>query len=262
MRFAIVREISPRLSECELTHMDREPIDVDRARAQHAEYVQTLRDLGCHVIELPASEEHPDCVFVEDTVVVLDDVAIMTRPGAESRRGEGEAIEAVLAPYRRIERIVAPGTLDGGDVIVSGKRILVGRSTRTNDAGIEQLAALAAPSGYEVTPVDVTGCLHLKTAGTLVAEDTLLINRGWADFASFNGFKTIDVDPGEPFAGCALLIDDQVLVPKAFTATQARLEEAGLSVRGVPNSELAKCEGGVTCCSVIFDADWKPRLVD
>ena len=262
MRFAIVREVSPALSDCELTHMQRAPVDVERARAQHAEYVQTLRDLGCHVIELPADEHFPDCVFVEDTAVVLDDVAIMTRPGAESRRGEGEIIENALAPYRRIERIIAPGTLDGGDVIVAGKRILVGRSSRTNDAGIEQLTALVEPYGYSVTPVDVTGCLHLKTAGTLVAQDTLLINRGWADFGSFNGFKIIEIDPSEPFAGCALLIDGQVLMPKAFTNTQARLKEAGLSVRGVPNSELAKCEGGVTCCSIIFDADWKPRLAE
>ncbi|HVR38206.1 MAG TPA: arginine deiminase-related protein [Thermoanaerobaculia bacterium] len=240
---AITRDISARIVDCELTHLDREPIDLERARAQHREYRDALASLGCDVIELAADDAYPDCVFVEDTAIVLDDVAVITRPGAESRRGETRAIADALAPHRELAFIEAPATIDGGDVLRLGNQLFVGRSARTNDAALAQLARYC-----EVIPVAIDGCLHLKSAITQIAPDALLVNRAWVDVAPFAGWKLIDVDPAEPFAANALRINDALIYPAAFPRTRQRL---GGDVRLVDASELAKAEGGVTCCSLL-----------
>ncbi|HWW60532.1 MAG TPA: dimethylargininase, partial [Thermoanaerobaculia bacterium] len=178
---AITRDISARIADCELSHVDRTPIDVERAREQHRQYRDALASLGCEVIALPADDALPDCVFVEDTTIVLDDIAIITRPGAESRRGETRAVAHALAPFRKLAFIEAPATIDGGDVLRLGNTLFVGRSARTNDDAIAQLRAL----GCDVVPVNVDGCLHLKSAVTQVAGDALLVNRAWIDVAPF-----------------------------------------------------------------------------
>ena len=245
---AITRDVSPSVAQCELTHLAREPIDYERASTQHREYREMLTTLGCTVVELPGDAAYPDCVFVEDTVVVLDHVAVITRPGAESRRGEVVAMAEALAPLIPLARIEAPGTLDGGDVLVCDRTIFVGLSERTNAAGIEQLRGIA--TGYDVHAVPVHGALHLKTAITRVSADTLLVNRDWIDMGPFAGWRLLDVDPSEPFAANALLLGDSVIYPRDFPRTRAKLEAAGIDVRTVDASELAKAEGGVTCCSV------------
>ena len=201
MLYALTREISSRFNECELTHLQRTPIDLDQARIQHQTYCTLLDELGCHVITLPAEDTMPDSVFVEDPAIVLENLAVIMRPGAESRRIETESMEESLSPYRQIERIVAPGTIEGGDVIVIGKTIYVGRSSRSNDDGIAQLAALTAPFGYVVKAVQMTGCLHLKTGCSLVAPDTLLVNREWIDVGVFEGIEFINAHPDEEYAG-------------------------------------------------------------
>ena len=245
MKIAITRDVSPSIAQCELTHLARSPIDYDRAREQHRQYRDLLASLGCSVIELPADAAYPDSVFVEDTAMVLDDVAVITRPGAESRRGETRAIEEVLARYRPIARIEAPATIDGGDVLVLDDRIYVGLTARSNEAALEQLRRL---TGREVIGVRVDGCLHLKSGITRVSRDALLVNRDWIDVTPFAGWTLIDVD--EPFSANALLLDDSVVFPRAFPGTLAKL--AGLDVRLVDADELAKAEGGVTCCSIVF----------
>ncbi|HEY0155828.1 MAG TPA: arginine deiminase family protein [Thermoanaerobaculia bacterium] len=247
---AITRDVSPAVERAELTHMDRVSIDYHRAAEQHEQYRALLRSLGCEVIDLPADPNHPDCVFIEDTAVVLDDVAVITRPGAESRRGEVEVVANELARHRPLVRIEAPATLDGGDVLVLGDRIYAGLSSRTNEAAVEQLARL---TGREVTGVRVAGALHLKTAITRVSDDTLLVNREWVDVAPFAGWKLIDVDPEEPFAGNAVFLRDKLVYPAAFARTRARLEAHGLDVRTIDADELAKAEGGVTCCSLLLN---------
>ena len=254
MKIAITRAISPRFAECELTHLAREPIDLERAHAEHAGYVTALRALGLQVLELPALPEHPDCMFVEDTALVFDECAVITRPGAESRRGETASIEAVLESWRRILRIEAPGTLDGGDVLVVGRRVFVGATARSNTHGITQLAALLAPFGYEVKAIPVSGCLHLKSAVTQVAPDTLLINPAWIDGAHFPGLRLLEVDPAEPGAANALLIGDAVVYAAHSPRTLQRLHAAGIRPRLVEAGEVAKAEGAVTCCSLVFDA--------
>ncbi|MBU1699115.1 MAG: dimethylargininase [Candidatus Eisenbacteria bacterium] len=226
---------------------------------QHRHYEDCLKALGCEVRRLPALDEFPDAVFVEDTAIVLDEMAIMTRPGAASRRGEVASVAAALKPYRNLTVIESPGLLDGGDVLRIGKRIYVGLSMRSNPEAVEQLHNILDPYGYTITSVSMKDCLHLKSAATQIAENKLLINREWVDAKDFEAaglldVDMIDVDPAEPFAANALMIGRAVVYPAAFPKTRSRLESQGILIRVVDTSELAKAEGGVTCCSLIFTA--------
>jgi dimethylargininase len=252
MLTAITRKVSPAITRCELTHLQRKPIDVALAARQHEEYERCLADLGCRVVSLPSEPELPDSVFVEDTAVVADELAVVTRPGAESRRAETASVARVLAEYRPIAAIQAPGTLDGGDVLRVGRRVFVALSARSNREGIEQLRALLSPFGYAVEALAVSGCLHLKSAVTQVAPDAVLLNRAWVDPAGFDGLRCIGIDPAEPYAANALLVGEAVIYPTAFSRTAARLERAGIRLVSVDVSELAKAEGAVTCCSLIL----------
>jgi dimethylargininase len=245
--------VSPSIGQCELTHLARTVIDPDLARRQHGAYEQALARLGCEVRRLPAAADLPDSVFIEDVAVVLTELAIVTRPGAPSRRAEVAAVEAALLSYRPVATIEAPGTLDGGDVMVVGRTIFVGASGRTNTAGVEQLTTLATPWGYHVQPVAVRGCLHLKSAVTAIANDRLLANKQWLDLEPFRDFDLLDVDDSEPSAANAVRVRDTVLYPSAFPRTRARLEQCGIDVVTIDVSELAKAEGAVTCCSLIFE---------
>jgi dimethylargininase len=252
MLVAITRQISPRFNECELTHLDRQPIDLELARAQHHEYEAVLRELGCEVISLPPEADLPDSVFVEDVALVFDEVAVITRPGADSRKPETASIAEALKPYRTLRTIEVPGTIDGGDVLCVGRTIYVGLSSRSNRSGVEQLQRILTPYSYTVKGVEVTGCLHLKSAVTQVSEDTLLINPAWMDRSIFGDMKFIEVDESEPSAANAVWIDNAVIYPSSFPKTQRRLEEAGLRLKIVAATEVAKAEGAVTCCSLIF----------
>lgn len=254
---AITRNVSRSLGGCELSFVPRSEIDLDRAAAQHLAYQQALRSLGCRVLALPAQDALPDAVFVEDVALVLDEVAVMTRPGAESRRAEVSSVAAVLAEYRSLLHIDAPGTLDGGDVLRIGRAIYVGQSARSNAAGVAQLRELVAPHGYTVQGVTTRDCLHLKSAVTQVADDTLLIQPAWVDADAFAGYRLIEVDPAEEHAANALRVGDGLLYkgliyPDCFARTQQRLRDAGIAVTTVDVSELQKAEGAVTCCSLVF----------
>ena len=249
---AITRPVSPAIDRCELTALKRAPIDLKRAVAQHHQYEETLQSLGVEVLRLPEQPHLPDAVFVEDTAVVLDECAIITRPGADSRKPETKSVARALAPYRTLYTIQAPGRLDGGDVLVVGKRIWVGMATRSNPSAIEQMQAFLEPFGYAVGGVPVSGCLHLKSAVTLVAQDTLLINPAWVDQVNFPGMEFIKVDPSEPYAANALLVGEAMLYQPAYPKTLQRLEEAGIHPILVDQSELAKAEGALTCCSLII----------
>jgi dimethylargininase len=206
------------------------------------------------VIRVPAAPGCPDAVFIEDTAVVLPEIAVVTRPGAPSRRGETAAVAASLAAYREIRTVEAPGTLDGGDVLVVGRRAFVGQSARTNAEGIAQLRRLLAPFGYGVDGVRMAGCLHLKSAATAVDEETLLVQPAWVPPSVFAGLTIVTVDPSEPAAANALRIGGRIVYPLAFPRTAERLVTRGIELRLVDVSELAKAEGAVTCCSLVFDA--------
>lgn len=254
VRIAVTRQVSPAMERCELTHLQRSPIDIGRARKQHHAYEEALRQLGCRVETLPEEPDLPDSVFVEDTAIVLDEVAVITRPGAASRRPETSSIAATLAPYRKLVRIEAPGTLDGGDVLCVDRTLYVGISDRSNQRALEQLTVLLLPLGYHVQPVAVNDCLHLKSAVTQIADHWLLVNPQWVDRASFRGMRCIEVDESEPFGANAVRVAGQVIYPASHPRTAERLRKHGIHVHAVEMSETEKAEGGVTCCSLLFSA--------
>ena len=250
---ALTRGVSPAIASCELTHLARVAISLERAREQHARYEEALESLGCRIVRLPPDPDLPDSVFVEDTAVVLDELAVIAFSGAPSRRGERAAVAEALAPHREVVRMTGPGTLDGGDVLPLGRTLCVGLSSRTGPRGLEELGRLVTPRGYEVLGVPVRGCLHLKSAVTQIGDGLLLANRSWVDPLPLEGFEVLDVDPEEPFAANALLVGDTVLHDAAHARTRERMERRGIRVAPVDLSELAKAEGGVTCCSLVFE---------
>lgn len=254
MTVAITREVSPSFAACQLTHLERAPIDVALAMLQHRRYEESLVALGCDLLRLPAEPAFPDAVFVEDTAIVLDELAVITRPGAESRRGETDTIVPALRPFRPLGRLGAPVTLDGGDVLRIGRTLFVGLSSRTSPEAVSALESLVAPFGYRAVGVPLTGCLHLKSAITEVADNTVLVNPRWVDVTRLGRLETVEVDPAEPYAANALKIGRTVVYPDAHQRTRRRLERVGVEVHPVDVSELAKAEGGVTCCSLVFEA--------
>lgn len=252
MTVTITRKISSRFNECEITHIDRTPIEVSVARVQHDAYVRVLEGLGCQVIELPEEPDLPDSVFVEDAAFILPEVAVITRPGADSRKPETKSIIPAISPYRPLIHVSEPASVDGGDVLVLGKKIFIGMSSRSNKEAVEQLNILLGNYGYTVHGVEMTDCLHLKTAVTQVDNKTLLINTNWVDPANFPGFDLIEVDASEPFAANCLPILGKIIYPTTFPKTRKRLEDKGFVIAPVDLSELAKAEGAVTCCSLII----------
>lgn len=249
---AIVRDVSDALADCELSFVERQGIDLERVREQHAAYVAALEAAGCEVRVTPSLPEMADAVFVEDTAIVVDELAVLTRPGAESRRGEVASMADTLRPLRPLAWIEAPGTIDGGDVLRIGRKVYVGRSARSNDSGLEQLRALLAPLGYSVEGVRTRECLHLKSAVTMIADGTVLVNPRWLVDDPFGGYRRVEVDPGEEHAANALRAGDVVLFPAAFPRTAGRLRAAGIDVHLIDLSELQKAEGATTCCSLLL----------
>lgn len=250
---AFTRAVPSSITRCELTHLSREPIDIGVARAQHDQYERALRAAGVDVTRLPDRDDLPDAVFVEDTAVVFDEIAVLTRPGMESRRAEVESVREALAAHRPLASIEAPATLDGGDVLVLDRDVLVGLTPRSNILGIQSLRALLAPYGYEVRAAPVRGCLHLKSAVTRAGTRTLVANPSWVDPALMPGWDVVPVDAREPHAANVLWLGSTTIVAEGFERTNAALARATDSqLVTVPASELAKAEGGVTCCSILL----------
>jgi dimethylargininase len=249
---AITRAVSPAIVDCQLSFIQRQPIDLQVARHQHQAYEQLLEKLGARVVSLPAEPNLPDSMFVEDTAIVLDELAVIFPLGTESRRPEADSIAEALSKFRKLKYITLPGMVEGGDILRVGRILYVGLTKRTNAEGIRQLAAILAPHHYEVIPVPVTGCLHLKSAATRLGRGTLLANRAWFDPSPFFSFAWINVDPSEPHAANALPIGDTIIFPASFPRTRARLEAAGFHVTPLDISELQKAESGLTCSSLIF----------
>jgi dimethylargininase len=236
------------------THLSRLHLDSSVALEQHREYCRTLQQLGAQVISLGVSPNAPDSVFIEDTAVVLDELAVLASMGNPARRDEPPAVEPVLRRYRDVERIELPATLEGGDVLVAGRMLLVGLSSRTNAAGITALEEVVQRHGFRVTTVSVRGCLHLKTACTLLPDGTLLVNAGWLDIADLGDFELIPVPSNEPWAANTLTVNGTVVLAAEYERTGDLIRKRGFRVQDVPLSEFAKAEGGATCLSLIFEA--------
>jgi dimethylargininase len=254
MLTAITRAVSPAIVHCELSFIDRKPIDLATAQEQHHAYEKLLAKLGARVVSLPAESDLPDSMFVEDPAIVLDELAVILPLGAESRRREAPSLAEALANFRRLEHISLPGTLEGGDVLRIDRKIFVGLTKRSNAEGIRQLAAILAPHNYEVIAVPVTGCLHLKSAVTHVGRNRLLANRAWFDTTLFPGHDWIDVDLAEPHAANALALAGTIIFPASFPRTRARIEARGFHVTPLDISELQKAESGLTCSSLLFES--------
>ena len=254
MLTAITRAVSPAIVNCELTFISRQAIALAKAEEQHRAYQQLLEKLGARVISLPAEPALPDSMFVEDPAIVLDELAIILPLGTETRRLEAASLALALGQFRKLTRVELPGQVEGGDILRVGRRLFAGLSSRTNAEGIRQLASIVAPYGYEVVSVQVTGCLHLKSAVTYLGRNTLLANRAWFDTKPFAGFEWIDVAAEEPHAANALPIGDTVIFPASFPRTRASLEARGFHVTPLDISELQKAESGLTCSSLLFDA--------
>ncbi len=252
MLTAITRAVSPAIVDCELSFIDRKPIDLGTAQQQHHAYEELLGKLGARVISLPAEPDLPDSMFVEDPAVVLDELAVILPLGTETRRREAPSLAQALATFRKLEYVSLPGTLEGGDILCIGRKLFVGLTRRSNAEGIRQLAAILAPHNYEVIAVPVTGCLHLKSAVTYLGRNTLLSNRAWFDTIPLAGYEWIDVDPAEPHAANALALAGTVIFPASFPRTRGRIEARGFHVTPLDISELQKAESGLTCSSLIF----------
>ena len=253
MLTAITRAVSPAIVNCELSFIDRKPINLATAQQQHHAYETLLGKLGARVISLPAEPDLPDSIFVEDPAIVLDELAVILPLGTETRRREAPSLAQALAKFRKLEYISLPGTLEGGDVLRVGRKLFVGLTARSNAEGIRQLAAILAPHHYGVIAVPVTGCLHLKSAVTHLGRNTLLANRAWFDATPLSGHEWIDVDPAEPHAANALALAGTIILPASFPRTRARVQARGFHVTPLDISELQKAESGLTCSSLLFE---------
>ena len=250
---SFVRELSPRLQNCELSFVERAAIDIPLARRQHAGYVRALGELGCEVRWLAPLAEHPDGVFVEDTAVLVPGLAVIARPGALSRRGEVASVAAALEPHVALKYTAEPATLEGGDVLRIGRRVFVGSSARSNAAGVAQLGEALAPAGYSVQAVAMTGCLHLKSAATFSPPDLLVVNPDWVDPAVFGSGRIVPVAPEEPFGANTLSVAGVTLVSADYPETARRLAAAGVPTRVLEVGELHKAEAALTCMSLVLE---------
>lgn len=248
---AIVRRPSRSLAACELTFVERAPMDVARAAQEHAGYRAALAAAGARVVCLDALEDHPDAVFVEDPAVVLDEVAVLGRMGAPSRAAEVGAMAPALEALRTVVPLPGAGRLEGGDVLRVGRTLWVGLSARTDAAGARGLAQVAEPLGYRVLPVPVRGCLHLKTAVTAASDEVIVLNPAWVDAAPWAGLRVVPVAPEEPFAANVLRVGGAVITAAGAPRTAERLAQAGVTLVTVDLRELQKAEAGPTCLSVL-----------
>lgn len=258
---ALTHPPSPDLDLGQRTHITRQAVDFAQALEQHATYCRVLRECGCEVRTLEVNRDFPDGTFIEDTAVILDEVAVLASMGTEARRGEPARLVAELQAHRPVRRLELPATLEGGDVLVVGRTILVGLSSRTNAAGLEAFEAIVRPHGYRVRPVAVRGCLHLKTACTALPDGSLLANPAWLEVEALAGLPTVTIAAEEPWGANTLPIDGCVCLPAEHVRTADLLRRRGFDVRPIPLSEFAKVEGGVTCLSLRLGGRTSPFSV-
>lgn len=249
---AFARAVSRSLGRCELLYVPRQEFDLPLARRQHAAYVASLEAAEITVTVLPEEPDLPDSCFVEDAAIVLDELAVICRPGAASRLPEVKSIERALAKVRPVNSIVSPGTLEGGDVLRMGKTLYIGMSTRTNQEGIRQCQEIIRQYGYEAVGVPLKGCLHLKSAVTSPADGMLLVNSDWLDPSLFSQFEILRVPDAEPWGANTLAVNANVLVTGSSPRTADLLDSRGLRVRLLDISELQKAEAALTCLSLLY----------
>jgi len=251
---AITHAPSQHIDQCKRTYVAQTPVDYDRALDQHEGYCRTLHKCGAEVRTLEVNREFPDCAFVEDTAIVLDELAVLAAMGEESRRAEPDGIEPELRRYREVHRVELPATIEGGDVLRMDRTLLVGLSSRTTSAGISAFDAIVRRHGYRVVAVPVRGCLHLKTACTALPDGRLLVNPAWLDVRDLGDYELVPVPEDEPWGANIAFVGTSVCVSAAHVQTTDMIREIGFDVQLVDLSEFARAEGGVTCLSLVFDS--------
>jgi dimethylargininase len=249
---AITRGVSRRIAACQLTYRTREEVDYEKATSQLERYCELLRRWNVDLMPIGASDSYPDCCFVQDTAVVLDEVCVIASMGAPARLGEVSEVEKLVAPLRKTRRIFSPATLDGGDVVQFGKRLFVGLSTRTNARGIAALAGIAEAFGYTVVPVAVNGGLHLTTGCGIVNDETVLLNPRWLDASAFKGLRQLHVSEEEPWAANTIRVEAAVCLEADAPRTIELVEPYVGSIDTLDISEFRKAEGSLSCLSLIF----------
>jgi dimethylargininase len=240
------------LSDGQRTYVPWQQVAWETANRQHDAYCHLLRQLGAAVDRLEACAQFPDSMFVEDTAIVLDELAIITSMGTRSRQGETERIGPILKSHREVTSIPPPARIEGGDVLVTGRTILIGQSPRTDLAGILALQEIVQPLGYQVVPVPVHGALHLKTACCALPDGRLLLNPDWLDTRPLQPFAQLVVPPSEPWGANFVVIHDRIGLAAEHAETAELLDREGYSLATVPLSEFAKMEGGPTCLSLLI----------
>jgi len=249
---AITRGVSRKIGACELTFRSREEVHFEKASIQFERYCDLLRKWGVDLMPIAASDTYPDCCFVQDTAVVLDEVCVIASMGAPARFGEVSEVEKLIAPIRKIRRIFPPATLDGGDVVQFGKRLFVGLSSRTNARGIAALEKIVEVFGYTVVPVAVTGGLHLTTGCGIVNDETVLLNPRWVDASVFKDLRQLHVREQEPWAANTIRVDDALCVEEEAPRTVDLVQPYAGSIDTLDISEFRKAEGSLSCLSLIF----------
>jgi len=250
---ALTRAISARFAEALTARPPDPPIDVACARVQHAAYVAALAALGVTVVTLPAGDE-PDGCFVEDGAVVAGGVALITRPGAASRRAETHALAEALAPHAELRHMAAPATLEGGDCLRVGRRLFVGRSARSNDAGIARLGEVFGPLGYRVVAIALPArVLHLKCVCSPLGDGRVLVAEGALPGGAFEDVPLVTIPAAEAYAANCLARAGHALMADGYPRARAQVEAAGLTVTALATSELRKADGALTCLSVVID---------
>jgi dimethylargininase len=253
---ALTHRVSSRITDCELTFVERTPIDLELARRQHADYEVLLTRLGVMVKTLAENNEYPDACFVEDTAIVIDELAVICSMGVSSRRGETPLIAKELSNYRKLNHISLPATIEGGDVLRVGKQILVGESKRTNTAGIRALSDIVTPVGYKVIAVPTKAGLHFKSGCTAIDEETLFVNPDWIDTEGLKGFKLLLTPSEEPASANLLKVGKTVCLQSEFPRAIDLIQSVVERVETVDMSELRKAEAGLTCSSIIFESEF------
>jgi len=249
---AITRGVSRNIGACELTYRSREKIDYEKANTQLELYCELLRDWGVDLVKIPVNDSFPDCCFVQDTAVVLDEICVVASMGAATRRGEVSDVERQVSLFRKIRRIFLPATLDGGDVVQIGRRLFVGLSSRTNARGIEAFRRLVEPYGYVVVPVVVNGGLHLTTGCGVVNDETVLLNPRWLDATAFRNLRQLHVPEEEPWAANTIRVDNDVCLEAGAPRTAELVQPFAKRIATLDISEFRKAEGSLSCLSLIF----------
>jgi dimethylargininase len=249
---AIARKPGKNFAQGLTTAVTAKPPLYELLLKQHETYLGAIRSCGLEVTLLDPLPDYPDAYFVEDTAVVTLDVAIITNPGAEARKGEEDFMAPVLAGFRKIERILAPGTVDGGDVLQLGNHFFIGLSERTNKEGAAQLGRILESVGHTWATVEVAAGLHFKSSVNYVGKNTLLVTADFAEHAALSEYNKIVLEKAEAYAANTLLVNEHLLTPAGFPGTRKQLEVLGYEIIELETSEVRKMDGGLTCMSIRF----------